>query len=183
MFEWIEKNKEWLFSGAGAMLAAAIFNLVRSQIKAKKSALNAERTPVKNQIATGNAINIQSSGNGDISVGSVNMTDRRIPEKIAKPDFSIKQVGFTGVWGEDPEYRLQISNSGGHCYSVEVRSHVFSPEFKIPEIHRGASKSFTVTTPRGTGSMMIIIAGLDGNGAEFKQVLHGINYRDGYKFS
>lgn len=183
MFELIVANKDWLFSGIGIVVVGGIFNFVRNGIKERKSAQKTDGALISNQAATGNSVNIQGAGNGDISVGAINVTGRGVPEKIAKPNFSIKEVGFTGAAGGDPEYRLQLYNGGGHCYTVRVRSNAFSRKFEIAEIRRGGALSITVTIPPGTASMMLIIVGLDENGDEFSQVIHGTKYRTGYEFS
>ncbi|QEI05529.1 hypothetical protein FXN63_06505 [Pigmentiphaga aceris] len=173
MLDFIRINKEWFFSGAGVVAISAIFNFLRNKTKEKDP-------PTTNQIATRNAVNIQ--GSGDIAVGSIIVKENSIPTKLAKPIFFIKPSGRTLISGQDPEHRLQIHNRGGDCYNVNLQSDVFSKEFNFPKISRGRHTSITVTTPRGTDAMTIIITALDGNGMEHQQAINGINFRDGYKF-
>lgn len=114
---------------------------------------------------------------------SDNTVVHKIPEKIAKPDFSIKQYSLSSVAGNDPEYGFCLYNGGGDCFNVEVSLGGFPKNFKYSKIPRGGQISFSANIPRGTGFLEIIIKGINENGVDFSKFIHGEKFRKGFEFS
>lgn len=178
MLELIIKNKEWVFSGIGVTMLTfglgILVNFIRRKIVKKQP-------PQINQTSSDNTVTIQ--GARDISVGTITVHDHKIPAALAKPNFSIKQVGFCGSVGAAPEYTLLISNNGGACFNASLRHDESSETYSFPRFSRGASKRISMSFQSGAGSVLVIINGLDENGNEYKQLIQGTRYMHGFEFS
>lgn len=105
-----------------------------------------------------------------------------VPPALAKPAFSIKQCGFTGVFGENSKYSFLITNSGGDCFSLQVSIEHYETQ-SFPKVARGQSKKIEVSLPPGTESLAIVLSGLDANGNTQKKTLFGTRYKSGFEFS
>lgn len=147
-------------------------------IRRKQSQGNKHST---SQIANDNIVNIQ--GGGDLAIGPVTIQHNKVPPVLAKPDFSIKQIGFAGVYGKEPEYTLQIYNGGGTLFNAKVKSDRSTEEHSFSKISRGQSKSIKVSFSGNSDALTIIIIGFDANGVEFKKAFFGTRYTRGYEFS
>lgn len=172
IIELIRENKEWLFGGVGGTAVVAIFNFFRNKNKG-------EGELQKNQFASNNAVNVQAQG--DVSIGSINSVDRKIPETLAKPEFSIKQVSFSSGGRDGPEYGFELYNGGGNCFNVEVSSDRFSKTFKFPKISRGCSVRIITEIPFGTDFLGVKIKGFNENGDNYSQFVSGPRERSGFK--
>lgn len=137
--------------------------------------------PQMSQVSSGNSINIQGTGN--ISVGTLITQNDKIPTTLAKPFFVIEQVGFRGSTGITPEYTLKILNMGGTCFNVNIYHNRSNEEYRFSHFPRGSSRKIQTSFWDTAGPFLIIIDGLDENGNEHRQLIHGINHIRGYKFS
>ena len=178
IFDWVIQNKEWFLSGIGVTLLTFLVYIFMFLIRSKQPQGN---TPSTSQIANDNIVNIQ--GGGDLAIGSVTIQNNKLPPALAKPDFSIKQIGFTGVYGRKPEYTLQIYNGGGALFSAKVKFDRSTKEYSFSQVSRGQSKSIKVSLSGDSESLTVIISGFDANGVEFKKAFFGTRYTSGYEFS
>ncbi|BCB61895.1 hypothetical protein HaloA020_25960 [Halomonas sp. A020] len=178
IFDWINQNRDWFFSGIGVTLLTFSAYIFRFFIRRKQPQGNTQST---SQIANDNIVNIQ--GGGDLAIGSVTIQHNKVPPALAKPDFSIKQIGFAGVYGREPEYTLQIYNGGGTLFSAKVKSDRSTKEYSFFQISRGQSKSIKISLSGDSDALTVIIAGIDANGVEFKKAFFGTRYTSGYEFS
>lgn len=178
IFDWINQNRDWIFSGVGVSLVTLLAYIFIFFIRRKQPQGNAQST---SQVANDNIVNIQ--GGDDLTIGSVTIQHNKVPPALAKPDFSIKQIGFTGVYGKEPEYALQIYNGGGDLFSAKVKFDRSTREYSFSKISRGQSNSIKVSLSGDSGALTVTIAGFDANGVEFKKVFFGTMYTSGYEFS
>lgn len=178
IFDWINQNREWVFSGIGVTLLTFSVYILMFFIRRKQPQGNIQST---SQVSNDNIVNIQ--GGGDLAIGSVTIQQNKVPLALARPDFSIKQIGFAGVYGREPEYTLQIYNGGGALFSAKVKFDRSTKEHSFSQISRGQSKSIKVSLSGDSDALTVIIAGFDENGVEFKKVFWGTRYTSGYEFS
>jgi hypothetical protein len=178
MLDFISENKTWFFDGIGVALLTVIATFFINIFRRKT---RQEQPSSSNQTSGDNVVSIQ--GTGGVSVGSVVVQGNQVPQALAKPDFSIKQVGYGRVGSEDPEYRFKLFNGGGNCFSVKVRFNEFMTEFPFPKIPRGHTVNISTSLPIGTDSLDVTVTGLDANGNKHTQVILGTRHIDGFKFS
>lgn len=168
MIDWLSENKEWFFSSSGATLIGIIFPFIILGIKTLF--ITNRKRPVGDKDKMSFIAN------------NVPVQTYIVPPAIAMPDFNIRQVGFTGVYGKQPRYTFRIHNNGGSCYNMKIKSNISTEVFSLSKLPRDQSHDVDYGIDGCESSFMIIISGVDANGVSIVKKFWGELNRNEYEF-
>jgi hypothetical protein len=172
-----------------AASVATIVPVVLGLMKRKQA-----RTPVDSATRppTGSAgitgVNIQAGNKSKIEVSGsivnhhVNAIDKRIPEPLAKPDFTLRQTGCSLSGSAPAEYTFRITNFGGDCFNVLLTEDNNAEPQRFAQLRRSQSGTIKLRFTSVPGHIHIVIKGYDGNGEHFTQNKFANLERQGFAF-
>jgi hypothetical protein len=173
-----------------AASVAAIVPILLGVMKRKQARPSVDRpTHIPDDGPSIAGVNIQSGNKSKIEVSGsivnhhVNTIDRRMPESLAKPDFVLRQTGCSLNGSAPAEYTFQMTNFGGDCFNVVVRTDDHNAEpLRFPQLKRSQSSTIKLKFTNVPGHIHIVIKGYDANGEHFTQNKFANRETQGFAF-